>query len=361
MLLLFILVLGFSSLAAGGVTQPLRMEEPQEVTSSNHELERMQQRHLQIISAIRKHMIFEQKLEELYKELGLASETTGMDGMYDCEDNQTPANNPTSPIEKIYSANSSDDGDLESYRPLRDNGKPTAEKIYFTDVIDDDEPKVCKLNDTDPKPVCAKLSLADSCCTSNALLCRDGLCRIRNHIFGPNSFLVPCDGDWTIIQRRLNGSVDFQRNWLDYKTGFGNMQGEFWLGLDKIYSLTALRGGVELKIEMQDFDNVWSYAHYGSFSVGNENTKYKLMVNGYTQSPAGDSLVFNTALPFSTSDQDNDDIENKNCASLMMGAWWYLDCNTGRNISNLNGFYYKDGLVPRDKPGSGIMWKTFRG
>ena len=65
-------------------------------------------------------------------------------------------------------------------------------------------------------------------------------------VFDPDdlgAFNVYCDqttagGGWTVIQEKMDGSVNFNSTQDDYKHGFGNLVGEFWLGLDKINRLT---------------------------------------------------------------------------------------------------------------------------
>ena len=84
-----------------------------------------------------------------------------------------------------------------------------------------------------------------------------------------------------MFQRRVDGSEDFYRNWTDYKTGFGNMSGEFWLGLDKIHRLSASGQNI-LRVDLESFEKETAYAVYESFSVGNESKVYILNVGGYS-------------------------------------------------------------------------------
>ncbi|XP_062614137.1 angiopoietin-2-like [Saccostrea cucullata] len=37
-------------------------------------------------------------------------------------------------------------------------------------------------------------------------------------------------GGWTTIQKRMDGSVTFDSNWINYKNGFGSSEAEVWIG-----------------------------------------------------------------------------------------------------------------------------------
>ena len=165
---------------------------------------------------------------------------------------------------------------------------------------------------------------------------------------------VYCDmetdgGGWTVFQRRQDGSVYFFRGWTDYENGFGDLTGEFWLGLSKIHRLTK-EGSNTLRVDLGDFEGNEVYANYSTFNVSDGSTEYILTVGGYSGT-AGDSLAYYNGMRFSTYDNDND-ISIHNCAQRRNGACWYRYCYR----LNLNGLYFNTST----KNSKGIIWTTWK-
>lgn len=120
--------------------------------------------------------------------------------------------------------------------------------------------------------------------------------------------------------RRQDSSVNFNRNWTDYRNGFGNPAGNFFIGLERLHNLTA--NGVHLTVVLRDFDNVRKEAKYSNFQIGNEEEKYILKDLGTYSGQAGDAFKSHKGAKFSTPDQFNGD-GNIDCGSLFEGGWWF--------------------------------------
>ena len=144
--------------------------------------------------------------------------------------------------------------------------------------------------------------------------------------------------------------MDFYRGWDAYKFGFGQRTGEFWLGLESLHHLTT-SVSIDLRIDLQSFDNEKRYAKYSTFIVGSESSNYVLTSDGYT-GDAGDSFGEGSGrhngYSFSTKDVDND-AYSESCAQLYKGGWWYDACHR----CNLNGLYLNGG---HESYADGIEW-----
>ncbi|XP_062447277.1 ficolin-1-like [Rhea pennata] len=178
-------------------------------------------------------------------------------------------------------------------------------------------------------------------------------------IYLPNCMAINvlCDmhtegGGWIVFQRRIDGSVDFFRNWEEYKKGFGSQLTDFWLGNEYIHFLTSF-GTQELRIDLMDFSYKRTFAKYESFKIFSERDNYKLSLGSFLLGTAGDSLSVHHMMPFSTKDREQDPQSNQ-CATTYKGAWWFNDCLD----SNLNGMYENG---EQDTYAGGIIWKADKG
>ena len=174
-----------------------------------------------------------------------------------------------------------------------------------------------------------------------------------------------CDFDdldiaWTVLMRRKNFNVDFNRTWQEYKDGFGDLAtGDFWLGLEKMHLMTAQRSpGFTLWIILRDHRNIPRISAYGQFSVGSEQDGYALWVDDH-HGQDHDYLQYKMNYPFrpypsmdgkmpnlpkfETRDHMGESqFKNINCASLNRtgydfggSGWWFTKT---RSTASYNGY-----------------------
>lgn len=169
----------------------------------------------------------------------------------------------------------------------------------------------------------------------------------------PGGLRVYCDmdtdgGGWLVFQNRFDGSEDFYRGWVDYLYGFGDLSGEFWLGLEEVHQLTK-HGNYDMRIDLTDFENETAHQVYSSFYItGGPDYALDFEISFGT---AGQALL---KRKFTTKDMDQDTWETDNCAERYKGAWWHNQCHN----ANLNGMYLSG---ETEQFATGMVWAPWKG
>ncbi|XP_060647148.1 fibrinogen-like protein 1 [Drosophila nasuta] len=159
-------------------------------------------------------------------------------------------------------------------------------------------------------------------------------------VSGMDAFDVLCDSQfagsgWIVIQQRVGGDENFNRDWNSYRDGFGSFESDFFLGLEKIHLLTKWRR-YELFIHLVDVKGGVRHARYDDFKLSDEEHGYALQLGGFSGN-VWEALRSGEKMKFSTFDRDND-ASTHNCADLYKSGWWYSKCYN----SNLNALYGPD-------------------
>ncbi|XP_066090741.1 angiopoietin-2 isoform X1 [Saccopteryx bilineata] len=160
-------------------------------------------------------------------------------------------------------------------------------------------------------------------------------------------------GGWTVIQRREDGSVDFQRTWKEYKGGFGNPAGEHWLGNEFVSQVTNHKHYM-LRIRLTDWEGSEAHALYEHFYLSGEELNYRIHLKGLSGTAGKISSISQPGSDFSTKDADKDKCICK-CAQMLTGGWWFDACGP----SNLNGMYYPQ--RQNMNRFNGIKWYYWKG
>jgi len=225
--------------------------------------------------------------------------------------------------------------------------------LLVTGIITSCETKETKRNPGKVKrqDPCGTPAPSDNCCvfeeshfdrTPPGVYTMNSTCSGRLSIVGMYCDTVTANGGWTVIQRRKDGSENFNRPWDDYERGFGELDSEFWYGLKAMNCLTGT-GQWELRVDYEFSNKTRSYLHYNAFKVGSASEEYPLTIGGFSGETFSDPFsnqYYLSGMKFSTYDNDNDRLTTGNCAEQVgnatgNGGWWYNQC---WNI-NLNSQY----------------------
>ena len=173
--------------------------------------------------------------------------------------------------------------------------------------------------------------------------------------------LAYCDmetdgGGWLVIQRRVpkrasnNQPRSFAKNWRRYVNGFGVLERNLWLGLERMHQLTAATP-MEMRVDLVKSNGERTFARYGTFYIAGEDNKYQLTVEDYDiNSTTRDAFEWHNGMFFSTKDVNNDVLQEldpslsctHHCDGCFAG-WWYNGAYGRCHDANLN---WQSGMYP---------------
>ena len=144
-----------------------------------------------------------------------------------------------------------------------------------------------------------------------------------------------------LLIQQNDGSGSMNRSWTEYKVGFGDASGNYWLGNDLLSQLTA-NNRYKLRFDLlQRYTGNWYYAEYSTFRVLSEADNYTLQVGGFSGNASFDAFrQHHNGEQFSTIDRDND-LWSSNCAALLGGGFWWGRCSgCGVNGAGSPGYFF---------------------
>lgn len=141
------------------------------------------------------------------------------------------------------------------------------------------------------------------------------------------SFYTKCNqeienGGWTVVLHRYSGEQDFNCNWNECVKGFGNINGEFFIGLGRLYDITHFTLH-ELMFVLDDFEQETRIAKYDAFAIEDESNGYMIYLLGNYSGNAGDSFTYHAGRKFSTKDKDHSD----GCTIKRDSPGWFNYCS----------------------------------
>ena len=218
-------------------------------------------------------------------------------------------------------------------------------------------PEICKSTLTQ---IILRLEEVDEHCDDSIMSLFSDCCQLKflgqysSGVYAIAGELAYCDmetdgGGWMVIQRRVpkrasnNQPRSFAKNWRRYVNGFGVLDRNLWLGLERMHQLTAAMP-MEMRVDLVKSNGERTFARYGTFYIAGEDNKYQLTVEDYDiNSTTRDAFEWHNGMFFSTKDVNNDVLQEldpslsctHHCDGCFAG-WWYNGAYGRCHDANLN-------------------------
>ncbi|XP_045215516.2 techylectin-5A-like [Mercenaria mercenaria] len=228
--------------------------------------------------------------------------------------------------------------------PLRDDEKRTR-SMYFTPV--ENFPSDCKdilQNNIHAKTGVHEIKLWKSRKTLNVFCDMD-----------------TAGGGWTVFQNRFDGAINFNENFTAYETGFGELEGEFWLGLRYVQEI-ADQSATEIRLDLSDGFGREGYEAFQDFRLS-ETFLYTLHIRKESRSFSGGREQFEEASTGFASNNGyyfaaRDRLKYQYCVDGAESGWWHVADGCGG--VDLNAHYLNPG-TPLNESTQGFKHFGFAG
>ena len=140
-------------------------------------------------------------------------------------------------------------------------------------------------------------------------------------------------GGWLVIQRRINGTMPFNRTLAEYENGFGDASSEFWYGLKNILCFTKDKD-MELRIDLEYPNGTRSFVHYKQFSISGASS-YTASTTVFKASPGVRSDFYNRYVyryrRYTRTYYPHFYVKSNCGSNPRVGGWWDTSCRGNPN------------------------------
>ena len=78
--------------------------------------------------------------------------------------------------------------------------------------------------------------------------------------------------DWTVLLFNNGGNTDFNKSWVDFHNGFGDVTNGLWLSNEAMFYLTKIKKYC-LRVDLWNIDGQFAFAEFDSIKIKSEIRK----------------------------------------------------------------------------------------